>query len=245
MAKNRKQLPNFGYLRTKSVNVDAIIEHMSKSNLLDSKLYNDIKVSANSRHRDFVIANEYSKNNFFKEESAEKLEGEFYVQLYLTDFDSTKKSGKLELKSTNIFSRTKRLNPKHRTYLPEADELNYGIRNNLVTGIFEEILNMFESRITRVRLAYLKSNFSIKPHIDYDPSYIVRYHIPILTNENCKMHVIRNNKEYVSNFLADGRIYFLNAGHLHWASNNSDIDRLHLIIDVHGQRELEELNELK
>lgn len=245
MTKNRKQLPNFGYLQTKSVNIDAIINHMNKSKLLDPTLYNDIKVSANSKHRDFVIANEYSKNNFFKEETAETLEGESYVQLYLTDFDSTKKSSKVELKSTNIFSRTKRLNPTHRTYLAEADELNYGIRNELVTGIFEEILNMFESKITRVRLAYLKSNFSLKPHIDYDPSYIVRYHVPIITDEKCKMHVVRNGKEYSSHFSADGRIYFLNAGHLHWASNNSNIHRLHLIIDVHGQKELEYLNEFE
>jgi len=243
--KNRKQLPNFAYLNNRFIDIEKLMIHLEKENLLNPKIYNDIKVSTNSKHKNFVIANEFSKNNFFKEDSAPSMEGECYVQLYLTDFDETKSSNKVSLQKTNIFSRYKRLDFTKKTYLPEADELNYGIRNNLVKGEFETILNMFESKITRVRLAYLKSNFSLKPHIDYDPSYITRYHVPIITNTNCKMHVIRNKNEYSVHFPSDGRIYFLNAGHIHWASNNSNIDRLHLIIDVHGQKELESYSELQ
>jgi len=242
--KNRKQLPNFGYLKNFSVDSSSIVAHLQEKNLLDYSKYTDIKVSANSKHKNFVIANEFSKSNFFTEDNTQALEGESYVQLYLTDFDETKSSNKVKLTKTSILSRTKRLNPKSKYYLPEADELNYGIRNDLVTDVFSKILNMFSSKITRVRLACLKRNFSIKPHVDYDPSYIVRYHIPLITNEQCMLHIVRNKVQYDIHLPNDGKIYFINTGHLHWASNDSDNERLHLIVDVHGQNELESLESL-
>jgi aspartyl/asparaginyl beta-hydroxylase (cupin superfamily) len=37
---------------------------------------------------------------------------------------------------------------------------------------------------------------------------------------------------------ADGSVYFFNSGMLHWVSNNSDVPRLHLIIDTNGQDDL-------
>jgi hypothetical protein len=239
--KTRKELPRFGYLSDKRVSIDRIVNHLTTQNLLDCEKYNDIKVSANSKHREFVIANEFNKNNFFKEESAPSLEGEFYKQLYLTDFDTSKASNKVTLEKTTIFKRTKRLDPNKIEYLPEADELNYGVRNELVTGIFEEILNMFTSKITRVRLAYLKGGFEIKPHIDYDPSYIIRYHIPIITHESVSMSVERKGDIATIHLPADGRIFFFNSGLKHWVINNSNLDRLHLIIDMHGQAELKNL----
>jgi aspartyl/asparaginyl beta-hydroxylase (cupin superfamily) len=125
--------------------------------------------------------------------------------------------------------------------MPEADELNYGVRTELVTGEIEKILDMFTSKITRVRLAYIAGNHDLKPHIDYDPSYIVRYHIPIITNPGVTMYMNRSGKVYSRHLPADGKIYFFNTGIQHWVINNSDLDRVHLIIDVHGQDELSNL----
>ncbi|NBR25862.1 MAG: hypothetical protein EBU08_19200, partial [Micrococcales bacterium] len=84
-------------------------------------------------------------------------------------------------------------------------------------------------------------NHDLKPHIDYDPSYIVRYHIPIITNPGVTMYMNRSGKVYSRHLPADGKIYFFNTGIQHWVINNSDLDRVHLIIDVHGQDELSNL----
>jgi hypothetical protein len=237
--KSRKELPNFGYLDNIHLDMNKILSHLEINDLLNYDKYNDIKYSSESDMQSFVVANKFSKNSFFKESTAESLEGEMYKQLYLTKFDNTKSSKKnLISEKTTIYSRTKRLNSNSKIYLPEADELNYGIKTDLVKGVLDDILKLFESKITRVRLALLKPNFSIKPHVDYDPSYIMRYHLPLITNEKCLMHVICKNVEYNIHFPADGRIFFLNSGHKHWVSNNSNENRLHLIIDVHGQKEL-------
>lgn len=239
--RTRKDLPRLGYLSTMHVDVSVILDHLERSKLLDWEKYTDIKASANSKHRDFVVANEFCKDNFFLEEGAESKEGESYKQLYLTDFDEKCSSDKSKTDSASIFKRTRRLDPTKSDYLPEADELNYGIRNHLVTGPLEDVLNLFSSKITRVRLACLKSHFDIKPHVDYDPSYITRFHIPLITNTKSLIYVERKDDVIGLHLPADGRIYFLNSGLKHWVKNDGDADRLHLIVDVHGQDELDDL----
>lgn len=243
--KNRKQLPRFGFIKNTNISVADVLSHLASNGLLDWDKYNDIKVSNNGVHTDFVKLNAFSKDRFFKESIAESLEGDSYVQLYLTDFDESKRSKSVEAQhDSSIFSRTKRLNRDSSNYSPEADELNYGIKNRYATGILESIIDSFNGQVTRVRLACLKAGFTIKPHVDYDPSYISRFHIPIITNSDVSMFVQRDTHVAEYTMPSDGRIYFFNSGLKHWVKNNSDQDRLHLIIDVHGQEDLVDLEEI-
>jgi hypothetical protein len=238
MMLNRKQLPLVAKLHNIDVDLTELLDHCQLNDLFNTKLYEDIKYSANSKHQKFLVSNEFNKTNFFVEETAPLMEGELYKQLYLTDFDETKASDKVVLKNTTIFERLKRLNPSSPQYLPEADELNYGIRNHLVSGVIENLLNKFKSKVTRVRFAYLHSNFEIKPHVDYDPSYIMRYHIPLITNSEVIMGFLDKDGEHKFNLPADGSVYFFNSGIKHWVKNNSNQGRIHLIIDCHGQEDL-------
>lgn len=236
--KNRKQLPDFGYLPQIQYNHQVLVDYLNDNALLDHQQYTDIKVSANSSYKNFVVANEFCKDSFFKEEEAEMMEGELYKQLYLTEIEEKFASQVVEFKYTNIFERTKRLKTEHSRYLPQADERNYGRRNNKVKGPVASLLDQFKSPLARVRLAYLAPNFSIKPHVDYDPSYITRIHIPLITNEKCTVSVYKNNN-INRKHLAPGRVYFLNSGHKHSAENNSEFSRIHLIVDLQNQDDLE------
>lgn len=243
--KTRKELPNFGYIANVSFPIEEILKLCAELDLLNFENYNDIKVSSNSKQSLFVKVNAFNKNSFFKEEDAEDLEGERYRQIYLTELDPKYLDMPLDLSSNNSrMNRQRRLDSKSANYNPVADELNYNTRNHLVQGLFEKILDSFDDKVTRVRLAWLSPNFSIKPHVDYDPSYITRLHLPIITNPDCYMHVFRNNVEYKTHYPADGRLYFLNAGLKHFASNQSNEGRLHLIVDMHGQESLKNLVEL-
>lgn len=243
--KSRKELPSFGYLNRKPIDIDMLTQHCREHGLLDFSRYNDIQVSSGSNISDFVRVNRFNKNSFFKESDAPSLEGTSYRQIYLTELNPKINRGSININALNSPGRRlARLDPKSKDYDPVADELNYNHRNHLVTGIFAEILDSFRASVKRVRLAYVAPHFSIKPHVDYDPSYIARYHIPIVTNKKCVMHTIRNSQIEYCHFPADGRIYFFNAGLKHWASNDSDEARLHLIIDTHGQEDLESLVEI-
>lgn len=235
---NRKQLPFVARLNSMKIDVPSVLEYCRQNGLLDINKYNDIKYSSESKHQAFVVSNEFCKTNFFTETEAPVMEGERYKQLYLTDFDESKASEKVRLHSTNIFERTKRLDPDDPRYLPEADELNYGVRNKYASGPFAEILDKFKSKVTRVRLAYLTAGFQIKPHVDYDPTYITRYHIPLITNNGVIMGFTHKNVDHLYHMPADGTIYFFNSGIKHWVKNNGTENRLHLIVDTHGQDDL-------
>jgi aspartyl/asparaginyl beta-hydroxylase (cupin superfamily) len=89
----------------------------------------------------------------------------------------------------------------------------------------------------------LTPGFSIKPHVDYDPSYITRFHIPLVTNDDVVMGFHKSNGDHFYHMPADGSVYFFNSGIKHWVDNNGTESRLHLIIDTHGQEDLIDFTE--
>ena len=107
-------------------------------------------------------------------------------------------------------------------------------------GEIKTLLNKFIAPLARVRFACLMPGFSINPHIDYDPYYITRFHIPIITNKDCMMCTVEGN----AHFPADGRAYFFNTGLKHWAENNSKFPRIHLIVDLQSTDDLVNLKKM-
>lgn len=236
----RKQLPAYGKIN-KTVNLDGLKQYCIDNGYTNYDEFNDIKYSADSNHKAFLVANTFCKDTFFKEEDAPTREGEKYKQLYLTDIDPNLKintEDRLNETHSSIFVRTRRLDPTSKDYIPEADEYNYTHRNEHVKGVFEEILDSFKSQVTRVRLAVIMPGFAIKPHVDYDPSYITRYHIPIFTNEQVIFGYSTKDGAHEYTMPADGSVYFFNSGLLHWVANNGTEPRLHMIVDTNGQDDL-------
>ena len=237
----RKQLPLYGKIK-KKIDLARLIDYCVSKGYTEYDKYIDVQYGKNDKHSAFLQAHAYSKENFFTEEEAPVLQGEKYKQLYLTEINPDKIVSSItdiQATSTNTFSKNKRRLPGSNNYLPEADEHNYGYRNEHVKDIFEEIINQFESPVCRVRLAVLMPGFTIKPHVDYDPSYITRYHIPIITNDQVLFGGKVKDKitEYI--MPADGSIYFFNSGILHWVGNHGTQPRLHLIVDTNGQQDLQ------
>jgi hypothetical protein len=238
--KNRKQLPPFGYLSNTSIDVRTLIEYLGGEGLLDFDNYNHIQLDKSDLFEGFVKASNQILTEYFKEDTLAPW-SEKFKQIQLTRFDESKSRGPVEFKNTSFTERIRRQDPSHPGYIPEADELNYGVRSELVKGEIEKIFDMFTSKITRARLTFLDAHHDIKPHIDYDTTLVCRYHIPILTNSEVKFFIQSKNIVHEFTMPADGRIFFFNQGLKHWVKNDSDYPRLHLIIDVHGQTELEHM----
>ena len=235
---NRKQLPPFGVLDVPPFDIEEIRSYCEQQGFLDVNVYNDVKASANSDIKQILEANHYAKNNFFKEDEAPPLEGEKYVQLYLTGMDPSKRSKVFKLEEDNVKIRFQRLKKDSPHYLPEADEHNYGVRNERVAGPLEKFLDSFKAPLARVRFAAMAPGFEIKPHTDYDPTYITRFHLPIVTNEKCMFYTEYNGVKTERHMPADGKVYFLNSGIKHWAVNHGDTWRVHMLIDVKNQDDL-------
>ena len=123
---------------------------------------------------------------------------------------------------------------------PEGDESNYTDLEDWAKGTYiEEVLDMF-SEPTRTRFCVIEPGGYMKPHIDYNTDYSVRYQIPITTNDWCHVGVQRKGeKPELIHMPADGSIWFMNQGFNHAAWNMGKTDRVHLIICVNGQDELQ------
>lgn len=82
----------------------------------------------------------------------------------------------------------------------------------------------------RVLLVKLKANTNIGTHIDYGESLIncKRTHIPIITNEKVKFTIAGEIK-----YLKEGEIWEIDNTKEHSVDNNSNEDRIHLILDYY------------
>ena len=123
----------------------------------------------------------------------------------------------------------------------EGDERNYQEIVDWAKGTYiEEVLNnFFISKTTRTRLIIMKPKGFILPHMDYNTSYSVRYHIPIQTNPWSYMGIQRKNElPEVKHLPADGGVWFINQGWKHSAWNFGETNRIHLIVSVMGQDDL-------
>lgn len=93
-----------------------------------------------------------------------------------------------------------------------------------------QVLSWFQCPLKSVRLMKLSAGSMIKKHTDLDLSAEegeARLHIPIITNDNVHFYV--NDSEVM---MAEGECWYLRLSDPHNVTNNSDVDRIHLVIDV-------------
>ena len=123
------------------------------------------------------------------------------------------------------------------------DETLYGNLRDVmsVAPYTSNMLKSFPDPLARVRYAKIKPNFAIKPHIDYNTTYGMRYHIALYTNDKCKVGFRRNKTQEFEEFHipADGHLYYFNQGFEHFANNYGDEERVHIVIGLGGQQLME------
>ena len=177
---------------------------------------------------------------FFKKEELEGVERACdidwerasYQQISLVDFDE----------SYNLDQRTEKSGTRWDTTVaknnPRADERFFRKRHQDVPEYFNHVLDTIGREIVhRTRFAKLNPKSQIKPHIDYNTEYGIRLHIPIITNEGCTFGGINpvTGETQERHFPTDGSVWFINPGVKHWAKNDGDQERVHLIISVDSQ----------
>lgn len=119
------------------------------------------------------------------------------------------------LESLNVSDKT-----KYYDILLKEDEL-LSIKNNIKQYYGD-------GKILRILYTRLKSKSKISPHVDSGRGLEIpnRIHIPIITNENI-IFIVNGEKKHMK----EGEMWEINNQKLHSVLNNSDYDRVHLIID--------------
>jgi hypothetical protein len=92
-----------------------------------------------------------------------------------------------------------------------------------------EVLATFQCPLLSVRLLKLKARSNIREHKDFNLGYEdgeFRLHVPVVTNPNVKFFL--NNERVI---MGEGECWYLDLNLRHRVENESDADRVHLVID--------------
>ena len=102
----------------------------------------------------------------------------------------------------------------------------------------QKILNDLNTEIYLVRIMKLKKNGFIAPHKDkfIDNKNVIRCQLPLISNDD--IDFIINKKIY---HLEIGNLYYINVLKDHSVKNNSNYDRISLIIDLKPTKSLLEI----
>ena len=101
------------------------------------------------------------------------------------------------------------------------------------------ILDKIPSRTERVRLMKLEAGTKISKHTDkvdkeIKSGEIVRLHIPIVTSEQVTMITWLDTKTPTEFKMRKGECWWLDVSKSHQVINDSEIDRVHLVLDVYA-----------
>ena len=99
------------------------------------------------------------------------------------------------------------------------------------------ILEKIPAMTERVRLMKLEAGTKISKHTDkvdkdIKSRKIIRLHIPIITNDNVKMISWLDKNTPMELKMKKGECWWLDVSKAHSVLNESDVDRVHLVIDV-------------
>ena len=113
--------------------------------------------------------------------------------------------------------------------------------------VINDILTKIPSTFERVRFMKIKANSGIGKHSDridkdfgLEDGNIIRIHVPIRTNDQVEF-CLWVGKEKLVNYLEEGHYYYVDVRAPHAVINNSDVDRIHLVIDVYVNDEIRKL----
>lgn len=255
--KKRQYLPLMAKLNF-SVDIERLRNEFYEFGYDNFDLYNGLNYGTNTEDGLVVrrVLLEYFLTDEEKEARKDKLVadgGDAYKMLCLTEFngDPEKHNKNLaeQLADSGMtpqqFARRleKISDPNHPDYTPIADEKLYDRRNEFCKGYVSEVLDMIEQHVghvARTRYAVLKAGEEIKPHLDINTDKAIRIHIPIITHPDVVIGTEGKRRVVEKHMPADGGVWFLNQGYKHWVKNNSNVDRVHLVVVVTGQNGIDE-----
>jgi len=240
---DRKDFPLFQKM---PITVD--LDRLKKELAVLENRNNWLDINPETKYYESLLKNrEHLLAKFADNDKAEQMTFHNYNQIVLTEFDKESYIGISEQTVDEIADKS--YNHKYSRYkrdvleiVAEQNEKNYSKFRPIIQDLsyIQTVLTSFKNKATRARFARLKPGGDIKPHIDNNVGYGVRYHLALETNDQCFVAIRKNPKQEFQYFHipADGHLYFINVGFEHFVVNNGTTDRVHLVIGVNGLDDL-------
>ena len=119
--------------------------------------------------------------------------------------------------------------------------------NTMGFKVIRDVMDKIPSDFERVRLMKIKAKSKIGKHTDkIDKDFgleygnIIRIHVPIRTTEEVDFF-LWENKEMLTKNLRVGHFYYVDVRAPHAVTNNSSVDRIHLVLDTYVNIEIKNL----
>lgn len=230
---NRKNIPPFQHL--KRFDIDKLLESVNNLGLLDHQRWDELNYSDDLQGQFANITQMHSDyySNWFQFTSSK------YQDLFLNEIDytlinsqslhdfHTKRSRVKVIKDKELL---KTQNNAEFIFKPILKKL---YKNTYIETVYNQISDMFPGGAGRAKIAFMAANSTVESHIDADSSFILKVHIPLITDPNVMFFVKYQKDWYPYHMQPDGSAILLNVGLPHRVENNSNINRYHLIINVY------------
>lgn len=114
-------------------------------------------------------------------------------------------------------------------YIENKQSFKIKESNNEIENIYKYLEELYSGKVIRSEIINLRANTDIRKHVDGGPvlHYARRCHIPIITNPDVYFTVNNNTIN-----MLEGFCYEINNSMPHSVSNKSNLDRVHIIIDI-------------
>ena len=119
--------------------------------------------------------------------------------------------------------------PKNPVEITQMYQFKNKDANIEIINIFNKLKEYYSGEIIGCEVVNLPANTNIKKHLDGGAllHYSRRVHIPIITNKDVTFTVMNNTIN-----MEESNWYEINNQMTHSVDNNSNFDRVHLIIDI-------------
>ncbi len=134
----------------------------------------------------------------------------------------------------------------HSLFWKNGEKFSAALKDKAIYNIIRPIIKDLEDRMcgkaARILLIKLNANKNVTEHTDSGDylNSVRRFHIPVITNDNVFYTV---NNEKIN--MRVGECWEINNKKPHSVDNNSDEDRIHLLIDIMPEYEFKTIDSLK
>lgn len=150
-----------------------------------------------------------------------------YDYVVVTDIDE---QYKIDIKKESPIQMYKKV---MRGQAPALDCRNYVNFKDDIPKSVKIFLQQFKGQVSRTRFAVLKSKMTIYEHADNGVHHTIRIHVPLISDDK-NLFFIKTANGLEHKYLEPGKVYYTNTALPHFVINNSDIDRLHLVLSLNS-----------
>ena len=129
---------------------------------------------------------------------------------------------------------------KHISVIENYKVVDQLSENNICNLLVKDILQNFPARIKTLTFYKAKKGLLLHRHRDMSGNLLfgkLRIHIPIITNPDCYYFISKDGSDYLFHAWEKG-CFVLDTGYIHGVLNNSQYDRVHLMVELHMNKDI-------